>query len=100
MELVAVALCCGDEFLFDLGAAVRGFNDDTVGAEFLFVVGEGGDSDCAGAEKAVAAGHVACGNSAKREMQGLSAERCNDPANGADEAGAVEASPSHGARPG
>ena len=100
VELVAVALGGGGEFLFNLGAAIGGLDDDAVGAELLFVVGEGRDGDGAGAEEAVAAGDVAGGDAAEGEMQGLSVERGDDPADGADETGAVEAGPSHCAGPG
>ena len=48
----------------------------------------------------MAARDVACRDAAEGELEGLATEQGHDPADRADEAGAVEAGPRHGARPG
>ena len=100
MDLVATAFCGGGEFTLDLGEAIGWLYDDAVGAELLLVVGEGRDCDGAGAEEAMAAGDVAGRDAAEREMKGLAAECGDDPADRADETGAIEAGPGHCAGPG
>src|ERR1700689_825892 len=100
MEFVAVALGCGGEFALDFRAAVSGLHNDAVGAKLLLVVREGGDGDGVGSEEAMAARDVAGGDAAEGEVERLATECADDPADGADETGAVEAGPSHCTRPG
>ena len=92
--------CAAGEFSLDFGAAFGGTHDDAVGAKLLLVVGEGRDANRDGAEEAMAAGDVAGRDAAEGELERLATEQGDDPADRADEAGAVEAGPSHGARPG
>src|SRR6266571_845915 len=90
----------GLQFLGDFFLTAGRTDDDAVRMQLLLVIGEAADADGVRTEEAVAASDVSGRDAGDREFQGLAVEHRDDPSNGANEAGGVEASPSHRAWPG
>src|SRR5713101_1395398 len=89
----------GLQFFGDFFLTAGWADNDTVRMQLLLVIGEAADTDSVRTEEAVAASDVSGGDAGDREFQGLAVEHRDDPSNGANEAGGVEVSPSHGAWP-
>ena len=100
MDAIVAAFGMGLQFLGDFFLAAGRTDDDAVRIQLLLVIGETADTDGVRTEEAVAAGDVSGGDAGDREFQGLAVEHRDDPSNGANEAGGVEASPRHRAWPG
>src|SRR5258708_9117020 len=74
-------------------------HDDSVRAQLLLVLREVTHANGLGSEEAVSSCHVSRGDSGAGKLQRFAVEDSNDPANGPNEAWAVEARPDHRARP-
>src|SRR5258708_8255897 len=74
-------------------------HDDAVRAQLLLVLREVTHANGLGSEEAVSSCHVSRGDSGAGKLQRFAVEDSNDPANGPNEAWAVEARPDHRARP-
>src|SRR6266700_1492857 len=86
----------GGDFLLPDGRA----NNDSVGEKLLFVVQKIADLDGARTDEAMATGGAPSRDAGDGNFQRLAVKQRDDPADGANEARAVEARPGHGAWPG
>src|SRR5258708_36342122 len=86
----------GGDFLLPDGRA----NNDSVGEKLLFVVQKIADLDGARTDEAMAAGGAPSRDAGDGQLQWLPVNQRDDPADGANEAWAVEARPGPGAWPG
>ncbi len=86
----------GGDFLQPNGRA----NNDPVGPQLLFVIRETADLNGARTDEPMAAGSTAGRDAGDGNLQRVAVEHGYDPADGADEARAVEARPRHRAWPG
>ncbi len=100
VDLETAALGMSRQFPVDFFLALRRADDDAVRMELLLIAGKILDTNSTRAEKAMAASRVARGNAGDGKFQWLAFEHRDDPADGADEARALEAGPGHGTGPG
>jgi len=90
----------GFEFRRDFLLAAAGTDDDAVVLEPLLVVQKVADVNRVRTEEAVPASGGSSGDTGYREFQKSAVEHGDDPADGTNEARAIEAGPSHRAWPG
>jgi len=88
------------EFRRDFVLALCGADDHAVLLEALLVVQEVADVNGARTEEPVAACSASCSDTGNGNFQRLAVEYRDDPADRSNETRAIEAGPSHGARPG
>ena len=100
MDAIPCPLCACRQLFRNLFAPRCRPNDYAIRFQFLFVVCEVLDFEGAFAEKPMTERSITCCYSGKRKFQRLAAHDGNNPADGANESGAIEAGPGHGPRPG